>query len=92
MEDLTDDRPIRIRYFAAFVLKESKTKERIGKYKKIYRDYQKYKDIVASYNIYDVSTEEKYKDSIKTIGISRIKLVDEIYEKGNVISESQILL
>lgn len=88
MEDPEDDRPIRIRYFAAFVLKSSKTKERVNKYKQVYREYEKYKDILASYG-YDVTTEDKYKYAVQGIGISKIRLIDEIFEKGSVVKESQ---
>ena len=86
MEDPKDSRPIRIRYFATFVLKLGKDKERIAKFKEIYRDYIKYKDIVGEYG-YDVSTEDLYKNSVQQIGIKRIRLVDEIYEKGSVIKD-----
>lgn len=86
MEDPKEKRPIRIRYFATFVLKTGKDKERIGKFKEIYRDYNKYKDIVAKYG-YDTSTEDLFKYNVQSIAIRRIYLVDEIYEKGSVIKE-----
>ena len=88
MEDLTDDRPIRIRYFAAFVLKSTKTKERVGKFKEVYRDYNKYKDILTSYG-YDTNTLARYQQAVKFIGINRITLIDEIYKKGSVVIEDQ---
>ena len=89
MEDPTDDRPIRIRYFAAFALKSSKTKERVAKFKEVYRNYDKYKDILNEMG-YEVESREKYEQSVKLIGISKIKLIDEIYQKGSVINEKQI--
>jgi hypothetical protein len=88
MEDLIDDRPIRIRYFAAFVLKSTKTKERVGKFKEVYRDYDKYKDILTSYG-YDTNTLARYQQAVKFIGINRITLIDEIYKKGSVVVEDQ---
>jgi hypothetical protein len=87
MEDPKESRPIRIRYFATFVLKAGKDKERIRKFKEIYRDYAKYKDIVANYG-YDISTEDLFKYNVQSIAIQRIFLVDEIYEKGLVTNES----
>ena len=86
MEDPLDDRPIRIRYFATFALKSIKTKERVTKYKEIYRNYEKYKKKLESYG-YDVDTKEKFEKEMKFIGNSKIKLVDEIYEKSSVIKE-----
>ena len=86
MEDPKESRPIRIRYFATFVLKTGKDKERIRKFKEIYRDYDKYKDIVGAYG-YDVSTEDTFKYNVQSIAIKRIALVDEIYDKGSVIKE-----
>lgn len=92
MEDPTDDRPVRIRYFAAFALKSSKTKERINKFKEIFRDYNKYKDIVSGISYkkdkyYDTSTEELFRKAMHHIGMDQVKKVDEIYEKGLVVSE-----
>lgn len=84
MEDSIDDRPIMIRYFAKFALKSTKTKERVSKYKEVYRNYDIYKDIVASYS-FDTTTEDRFKDAVQEIGIKKIRLIDEIYEKGQVI-------
>ena len=86
MEDQTDDRPIRIRYFAAFVLKSVKTKERVSKYKEIYRDYTKYKPVLKEMG-YDVDTLSDFQATMKNIAIKRIILVDDIYQKGLVINE-----
>ncbi|MBE3087413.1 MAG: hypothetical protein IMZ64_14500 [Bacteroidetes bacterium] len=86
MEDVQDSRPIRIRYFASFVLKSLKTKERVEQFKEIYRDYNKYKDLVATCG-YDTSTEELFRKSVKDIAIRRIILVDDIYKKGSVIKD-----
>jgi hypothetical protein len=88
MEDPLDERPIRIRYFAAFVLKSSKTKERVAKFKQVYRDYAKYKDIISSYG-YKVDTEDEFKYAVQGIAIRYIRLIDEIYEKGLVVNEKQ---
>jgi hypothetical protein len=86
MEDVDDPRPIRIRYFATFVLKSGKTKEWVKKYKEIYRNYEQYKDAVGSYGC-DVSTEEKFKYSVQTIGIKYISRIYEVYDKGSVIAK-----
>jgi hypothetical protein len=87
MEDPAETRPVRIRYFATFVMKATKNKDRVNKYKEVYRGYEKYKDILASYGI-DVSTEEKYKYNVQSIAIRKIKFIDEIYQKGLVLNES----
>ena len=81
MEDPTDTRPIRIRYFATFVMKSFKTKERVGKFKEIYRGYEKYKSIVEGYG-YGVATEEEYQYNVQSIGITKMWLIDKIYDKG----------
>jgi hypothetical protein len=86
MEDLTDDRPVRIRYFAAFVMKEVKTKERINKYKEIYRDYNKYKPILEELG-YKVDTEDEFKSVMHKVGNKEIFQVDIIYKKGSVVNE-----
>jgi hypothetical protein len=88
MEDPKDERPIRIRYFATFVMKTGKSKERINKFKEIYRDYDKYKDIIGSYG-YDVSTEKLFKYNVQSIGMKHIYWVDDIYEKGLVVNDQQ---
>ena len=82
MEDPVDERPIRIRYFATFVPKNSKNKERISKYKEIYRDYLKYKDILKSFD-YKSDTEENFKRSMRHIGNKCIWEIDKIYELGS---------
>lgn len=94
MEDPEDDRPIRIRYFAAFALKSGKTKERINKFKEIYRNYEKYKDIVATVSYkkdkyYDTSTEELFQKAMKHIGMNGVRKIDKIYEKGLVGNEQE---
>ena len=88
MEDPKDDRPIRIRYFATFVMKSFKTKERVGKFKEIYRDYDKYKAIVEEYG-YDVNTVDIYQYNVQSIGIRKMWLIDKIYDKGCVLDKQQ---
>jgi len=86
MEDPEDSRPIRIRYFAAFVMKSVKNKERINKFKEVYRDYPKYGPVMTELG-YDVDTEEKFKYEVQSIGIRHIYKIDEIYNKGLVVNE-----
>jgi len=88
MEDPTDDRPIRIRYFAAFVLKTYKNKVRIGKFKEIYRSYDKYKDVVPEFNIRN-DTEEHYRYDVQGMALKNIWMIDKIYEKGLLIDNQQ---
>jgi hypothetical protein len=91
MEDPTDDRPIRIRYFAAFALKSSKTKERVTKFKEIFRNYSKYGPIMKEMG-YEFNTEEEYRYIVQGIAIKYIYKIDAIYDKGLVVNESQDLL
>ena len=86
MEDPEDSRPIRIRYFAAFVMKSVKNKERINKFKEVYRDYPKYGPVMTELG-YDVDTEEKFKYEVQSIGIRHRYKIDEIYNKGLVVNE-----
>lgn len=87
MIDDDDERPIRIRYFGAFVLKSKKSKERARKFSYIYKHYEMFKDIIALYD-YDVSTEEKYQYVLKHyFNGKKIRYVDEIYEKGLVLKQ-----
>jgi hypothetical protein len=89
MEDPLDDRPIRIRYFAAFVLKSTKTKERVNKFKEIYRGYDKWKGFVEEFGV-RIDNEENYKYDIQSIAIKRIWVIDDIYKKGSVVNENQV--
>jgi hypothetical protein len=89
MEDPDDTRPIRIRYFAAFVMKKGKSKEWVKKYKEIYRGFERYKEAVAEYG-YDVSTEKNFQYSVASIGTMRMWLIHPIYDKGSVISKKPI--
>ena len=86
MEDPTDDRPIRIRYFAAFALKSTKTKERVNKFKEIYRNYAKYGPIMKEMG-YVFDNEEEFKYQVQSIGIRYIYRIDAIYDKGSVVNE-----
>jgi len=86
IEDPKDERPIRIRYFAAFIQKTTKTKERVTRFKYVYRHYDTFKSILESYG-YDVGTEEKYQGVVKLIGIKNIRFIDKIYNKGSVVEE-----
>jgi hypothetical protein len=88
MEDPDDTRPIRIRYFAAFVMKNAKNKQRVAKYKEVYRQYDKYKDIVPEFGCRN-DTLEHYQYDIQGIGIKNIWVIDKIYAKGSVINEQQ---
>jgi len=82
-----DEKPIRIRYFGTFVLKSKKSKERARKFSYIYKNYETFKDIIASYG-YDVDTEEKYQMILKhNFNGKKIRHVDEIYEKGLVLKQ-----
>ena len=82
-----DERPIRIRYFGAFVLKSKRSKERARKFTYIYKNYEVYKDIVASYG-YEVDTLEKYQVVLKQhFNGKKIRYIDEIYEKGLVLKQ-----
>jgi hypothetical protein len=83
MEDPADTRPIRIRYFAAFVSKIAKNKERINKFKEVFRDYEKYGPIMKELG-YEVDSEERFKYEVQSIGIRHIWQIDEIYDKGLV--------
>jgi hypothetical protein len=89
MEDPTDNRPIRIRYFAAFDQKTVKTKERVAKFKEVFRGYEKYKPIMESMG-YKVDTKEEFEYEVQGIAIKHIYKIDKIYEKGNVVDESQV--
>ena len=86
MEDPDEVRPIRIRYFATFVMKLGKSKEWVKKYSQIYTNYEKYKELVEAYN-YDVSTLVLYQRAMKHIGQTKIYWIDEIYDKGSVVKE-----
>ena len=95
MEDPDDPRPVRIRYFATFAMKQGKTKEWIKKFKEIYRNYDKYKDIVSQFSTkkgkpLNTSTEELFQQAVQYIGMSRLLLVYEIYDKGQVVEENQV--
>ena len=90
MEDPKETRPVRIRYFAAFVPKTTKSKEDVAKYKEIYRGYKKYKDIVAKEG-YRVDTEENYQYDIQGIAIrNRWYIIDRIWRKGLVLSKEEL--
>lgn len=86
MEDPQDDRPIRIRYFAAFALKSTKTKERVAKFKQVYRGYEKYAPILKELG-YVFNNEEEYKYIVQGIAIKYIYKIDEIYDKGSVVKD-----
>jgi hypothetical protein len=93
MEDPKDKRPIRIRYFAAFVPKEVKSKERINKFKQVFRDYPRYGPILKELG-YDVDTKEKFEAEMHHIGNKGIYKIDEIFKlglanakKGSVVNE-----
>jgi hypothetical protein len=86
MEDPEDKRPIRIRYFAAFVPKEVKSKERINKFKQIFRDYSRYGHILKDMG-YDVDTKDKFEQEMHHIGNKCIWKIDEIFKKGSVVNE-----
>jgi hypothetical protein len=87
MEDPKDDRPIRVRYFATFVMKSVKTKENINKFKEIFRGYEKYKSIVEQLG-YRVDTEENYKYDIKGLALrNKWAVIGEIYYKGSVMDK-----
>lgn len=88
MVDDNDERPIRIRYFGAFVLKSKRSKERTRKFSYIYKNYEIFKDIVAAYG-YEVGDVETYHDVLKQhFTKKKIRFVDEIYEKGLVLKQS----
>jgi hypothetical protein len=87
MEDEDDPRPIRIRYFATFVMKNGKSKAWIHKYEIIYRAYDRFKDLVAEYG-YDTSTEELFKKAVRHIGYTKIFWIDNMWEKSLVTNES----
>jgi hypothetical protein len=90
MEDPNETRPVRIRYFAAFVPKTSKTKEDVAKYKEIYRGYKKYKDIAAEYE-YRVDTEENYQYDMQSLAMkNRWYMIDKIWKKGLVLDEEEL--
>ena len=92
MEDPIDDRPIRIRYFAAFVLKTTKTKERVNKFKVTYRSYDKCKDIAAIYGA-RIDTEENYQTDLQSMAMkNRWVILDDIYNKSFVGDEQQPIL
>jgi hypothetical protein len=91
IEDEKDTRPTRIRYFGTFVMKEVKNKERVTKYKEIFRDYNKYKPILKELG-YDINTEDDFKKVMYNIGNKEIYKVDNIYNKGLVISEKQVIM
>lgn len=87
MIDEDDERPVRIRYFGTFVLKSKKSKERARKFSYIYKNYEIFKVIVATYG-YEVDTEEKYQMVLKrNFNGKKIRYVDEIYEKGLVLKQ-----
>jgi hypothetical protein len=82
MEDPIDDRPIRIRYFAAFVLKTTKTKERVNRFKVTYRAYDRCKDIAATYGA-RIDTEDNYQTDMQSMAIrNRWTILDDIYNKS----------
>ena len=92
MEDPIDDRPIRIRYFAAFVLKTTKTKERVNRFKQTYRAYDKCKDIAAIYGA-RIDTEENYQTDMQSLAIrNRWVILDDIYNKSFVAKDQQPIL
>jgi len=92
MEDPEDDRPIRIRYFAAFVLKTTKTKERINRFKVSFRSYDKCKDIAETYGI-RVDTEKNYQYDMQGLAMrNKWYILDEIYNKSLVMNEQQPIL
>lgn len=87
MVDDNDERPIRIRYFGAFVLKSKRSKERTRKFSYIYKNYEIFKDIIATYG-YEVDDVEKYHTVLKQhFTGKKIRFVDEIYEKGLVLKQ-----
>lgn len=88
MIDDNDERPIRIRYFGVFTLKSKRSKERTRKFSYIYKNYEIFRDIIATYG-YDVGDIEKYHEVLKTnFTKKKIRFVDEIYEKGLVLKQS----
>jgi hypothetical protein len=92
MEDPTDDRPIRIRYFAAFVLKSTKTKERVNRFRVTYRSYEKCKDVAATHGV-RIDTEEHYQDDMQSLAIrNRWVVLDDIYNKSSVMNDQQPIL
>jgi hypothetical protein len=82
MEDPKDERPIRVRYFAAFVPKIAKNKERIRKFKEVFRDYEKYGPIMIKLG-YTVDSKERFEYEVQSIGMRHIWQIDEIYREGN---------
>jgi hypothetical protein len=91
MEDKTNDRSVRIRYFGAFTPKKVKTKERVNRFKFVYRNYDTFRPILISYG-YDVDTIEKYHEVVKLIGIKNIRFIDKIYNKGSVINKDNPIM
>ena len=82
-----DERPIRIRYFGVFALKPNRSKERTRKFQHIYKQYDTFKDIVASYG-YNVDTLPDYQSVLKKHFSGKgIRYIDEIYEKGLVLKQ-----
>lgn len=86
MEDLEDERPIRIRYFGSFMTKKVKTKERVERYKYIYSNYELFKDVVGSHG-YKVDTLLDFQKSMKNIGQKNMWLIDKLYKKSSVVDE-----
>jgi hypothetical protein len=87
MEDLEDERPVRIRYFGSFIMKKVKTKERVERYKYIYSNYELFKDVLGSYG-YKVDTLEDFQKSMKNIGQKNMWFIDKLYNKSSVVDES----
>jgi hypothetical protein len=88
MEDEVDPRPIRIRYFATFVMKKGKSKIWLGRYRELFYNYEKYKHLVAEYG-FDVDTEERYHTALEVMAANKVYNIDNIYNKSLVMNESQ---
>jgi hypothetical protein len=90
MEDPESTRPIRIRYFGAFVPKTSKTKEDVAKYKEIYRSYKKYKNIVSEMG-YRTDTEKNYMYDMMGLALrNKWYIIDRIWRKGLVLTKEEL--
>lgn len=89
MEDTEDTRPIRIRYFAAFVPKLTKTKPRINRFEQTFRAYEQCKVAASEYNV-RVDSEENYKYDIQSLAMrNKWRILDDIYNKSFVVDEQQ---
>ena len=67
--------------------KIAKNKERVNKFKEVYRDFEKYGPIMQELGYEGCDTKKRFEYEVQSIGRRHIWQIDEIYNKGLVISE-----